>query len=422
MKEAATRERALPAGMKILLVGALAAVMFAGIYQIRDIFAPAFFSLTLVVTVRPIHRWLVKKGMPTWVAATATLTTLAVLLLGILGLMAWSLVGLPDIVKSYAGDFQQWIDEIMSFLQDKGFATDQITNEIMGMLNVSQALSTLLNAASSVSSVGSLLFVLILALLFITIDTMTMTSRSRIVRNHDFLLYDALLSFEGRVRQYWLVSTIFGLIVAVVNGVVLQFLNVPMPVAWALFSFITNYIPNIGFVIGVIPPAIMGALSNDWITGVWVIVAYSVINAVIQGVFQPKITGDAVGLSTTVTFFSLLFWTAVIGPFGAILAVPLTLFAKALVVDSSAQTRWMAAFLIPESDSEKKLADGYFDEDGKRPDAYTGVTEELEQGKRIRDTLRNLSLRKLDDANLQVPPVHSGSDDVAHAKETDEER
>ncbi len=398
MEKPASQYSGMPAGMKLILAGAMITLMFVGIYQIRDIFAPAFFALTLVLTVRPIHRWLTNKGLPSWVAAVATLTTLAVTLLGILGLMAWSLVGLPDLVMSYSSDFQGYIDQIMTFLQDRGFATDQITEQIMGMVNVSQALNTLLTAASSVTSVGGLFFLIVLALLFITVDTMTLKYRSRIVMNHDSFLYDALANFEGRVRQYWLVSTTFGLIVAIINGIVLELLHVPMPVAWALFSFITNYIPNIGFVIGVIPPALFGALSEGWPTGVWVIVAYSIINAGIQGVIQPKITGDAVGLSTVVTFLSLLFWTSVIGPFGAILAVPLTLFFKALLVDSSPQTRWMGAFLVPESEAEKGLGTAYYDENAsKRAAVVATPSKDTEQGKRIRSTLRNVTLRKPDE-------------------------
>jgi AI-2 transport protein TqsA len=53
-----------------------------------------------------------------------------------------------------------------------------------------------------------------------------------------------------------------------------------------------------------------------------VVVAYSVINLVIQSLIQPTFVGDAVGLSVTLTFLSLVFWTFVIGPLGALLAVP----------------------------------------------------------------------------------------------------
>ena len=44
-----------------------------------------------------------------------------------------------------------------------------------------------------------------------------------------------------------------------------------------------------------------------------VIAVYCVLNVVIQSVIQPKFVGDAVGLSVTLTFLSLIFWTWVLG-------------------------------------------------------------------------------------------------------------
>ena len=386
----------MPVGMKVLLVGALATITFAGVNHIQNIFAPAFFALTLVLTVRPIHRWLLRKGMPVWFSAVVTITTLVGSLLTIVGLMAWSLVGLPDVVRSYGPSFQRMTKQVLDFAAEQGLSADQLTNELLSKLDFGQAVNTLTNVVNSLSSTTALIALIALALLFITIDTMTVDMRAKVVENHDLGLFEALSSFEGRVRQYWLVSSIFGLIVAVFNYVVLRYLDVPLPVAWALFSFITNYIPNLGFVIGVIPPALIGLLDSGWVTMVWVIVAYSLINATIQGVFQPKFTGDAVGLSTTVTFLSLVFWTVVVGPLGAILAVPLTLFAKALLIDSSPQTRWMESFLIPEVESKKRSADKYYDEESPSPDTFVDFTAQNSEGrKRIRRTLHSVSLRKL---------------------------
>ena len=77
------------------------------------------------------------------------------------------------------------------------------------------------------------------------------------------------------------------------------------------------------------------------------VVAYSVINLVIQSLIRPKFVGDAVGLSVTLTFLSLVFWTFVIGPLGALLAVPLSLFAKALLVDADPDSRWLDPLIAP---------------------------------------------------------------------------
>ena len=111
--------------------------------------------------------------------------------------------------------------------------------------------------------------------------------------------------------------------------------------------FITNYIPNIGFVLGLIPPALLALLQGGVRQAVLVIVAYSVINVMIQSLLQPKFVGDAVGLSVTLTFLSLVFWTFVIGPLGALLAVPLSLFAKALLVDADPDSRWLDQLIAP---------------------------------------------------------------------------
>ena len=118
-----------------------------------------------------------------------------------------------------------------------------------------------------------------------------------------------------------------------------------MAITWGVVSFITNYIPNIGFVLGVVPPAILGLVDSGPWTALWVVLSYTAANFVIQSLIQPKFTGDAVGLNTTTTFLCLLFWSTVTGAMGTILAVPLTLFVKALLIDSDPRSRWVGIFL-----------------------------------------------------------------------------
>ena len=141
------------------------------------------------------------------------------------------------------------------------------------------------------------------------------------------------------------VSAIFGLIVAVIDGVALWVMGIPGAFVWAVLAFVTNFIPNIGFVIGVIPPAVIALLDGGVGEMVAVIVLYSVINFVIQSVIQPRVVGDAVGLSASLTFLSVVFWTWLVGPLGALLAVPLTLLLRALLLDADPRTRWALPLL-----------------------------------------------------------------------------
>ncbi len=193
-------------------------------------------------------------------------------------------------------------------------------------------------------------------LLFMVFDGMSIGRRMNVLRSMRPDIARALGSFTSGTRKYLIVSTVFGLIVAVLDGVALWLLAVPFPLLWALLSFITNYIPNIGFVIGLVPPALLALLDSGWTRMVWVIVVYCVFNVVVQSVIQPKFVGDAVGLSVTITFLSLVFWTWVLGALGALLAIPLTLLAKAVLLDIDPSTRWMDVLIGERAPGREKPA------------------------------------------------------------------
>ena len=84
-----------------------------------------------------------------------------------------------------------------------------------------------------------------------------------------------------------------------------------------------------------------------------VVVVYSAINVVIQSVIQPKVVGDAVGLSPSITFLSLAFWAFTLGAVGALMAVPLSLLAKALLVDADPRAAWITPLLAGNQESPK---------------------------------------------------------------------
>jgi predicted PurR-regulated permease PerM len=184
---------------------------------------------------------------------------------------------------------------------------------------------------------------------FMTLDAVAFSNRLPPIRRERPEVIAALDNFVRGTRSYLLVSTVFGLIVAAVDAGFLWLVGVPLPLLWGLLAFITNYIPNIGFIIGLVPPALLALLEGGPQLMITVIVAYSLINFVIQSIIQPKYVADAVDLSLTLTFLSLIFWSFVIGPLGAVLAIPLTLLTKALLLDVDPNTRWMSSLVAGRS-------------------------------------------------------------------------
>jgi len=194
------------------------------------------------------------------------------------------------------------------------------------------------------STLSDLFFILTL-LLFLAVDGVAFPINLGTMEGAHGRFAEAMASFAIGTRRYIVVSTIFGLIVAILDVGLLYLLGIPLPWLWGMLAFITNYIPNIGFVIGMIPPALLGLLEDGWSGALAVIVGYCILNVIIQSVIQPRFVGQAVGLSTSLTFLSLVFWTWVFGPLGALLAIPFSLFAKALLVDADPRNRWLVPLL-----------------------------------------------------------------------------
>lgn len=325
-----------------------------GVYYMRSLLAPAFFALTLVVTVRPFATWAVRKGAPRWLAATGAVAIIYAFVIGLFAALAGAVVQLVDTLPRYTNQFQNMWVQAEGLLERFGIGEDRIFTQLQNVLSPGNIVSVAQGVLGQVTSFGSLLMILALAVVFLMFDMAHIEKRAASLLRLKPALSQALDDFVNSVRSYWLVSTIFGLIVAVLDVVALMILGVPMAITWGVVSFITNYIPNIGFVLGVIPPALLGLVDGGPWTALWVVVAYSVLNFVIQSLIQPKFTGDAVGLNTTTTFLSLMFWSSVIGGLGTILAVPLTLFAKAIFIDSDPRSRWLNVFLMA---GDKELED-----------------------------------------------------------------
>jgi AI-2 transport protein TqsA len=336
----------LPRGTIVLLTAAGAVLVIAGLHEIADIIAPVFLALVLTVAVHPMDGMLRRWGAKPWAALLLTLVTIYLILIGLAAAAAFSLARLATELPQYKGRGQELIDNVNQTLSNLGIGSQQI-NAALGNIDIDKVVSELLNILDGLLAVTGSLVLVVTVLFFMALDAVGFTARLRSVGRAG--LAPALSGFASGTRRYLVVSTVFGLIVAVLDTIALTLIGVPLPVVWGLFSFITNYVPNIGFVIGLIPPALLGLLDGGPWTMLAVIAVYCVINVIIQSVIQPKVVGDVVGLTATLSFVSLIFWTWVIGPLGAILAIPLSVLAKAVLLDMDPRAHWLSVLVSPGS-------------------------------------------------------------------------
>ena len=334
----------LPRALLILLGLGAATLVVAGMQAAAGIIAPTMLGVILVVTVAPARGWIMRWGAPAWTAGIATILLVYAILAGMIIAMVVSGAQLAKILPQYSDQFNELIASAGDWLSSLGVQQSQL-DAVKSSLDPSQLVGLLADVASSAFSIVSLVAFVAVLVVFIGFDSGKFPSQLSAANEERPAVIGALVHFATSTRTYMSVSAVFGLIVAVIDTIALYLLGVPGAVVWGVLAFVTNFIPNIGFVIGVIPPAILGLLEGGPSLMIWVIVVYSVINFVIQSIIQPKFQGDALGLSTTLTFLSLVFWAWVLGPIGAILALPMTILAKALLVDADPRSRWLSPML-----------------------------------------------------------------------------
>jgi AI-2 transport protein TqsA len=335
--------RVLPLWLTVVLGVAGTAGAVWGIHAGARILGPIFLAFVLTVVAHPIIGALVRRGVRrAFAVAIAVLVVDGGLIAFALALVV-SFGQLATVLPEYSDEWQHLLDDLRSTLAGVGIGPQQVEDALRSVSpqSVLSAVGGILGGLAG--SLGALVLVLA-TVLFMTAEGAGLPDRLAEVPG-TWRLRAAFGGFARNTRRYIVVTTIFGFLVAVVDTVALVLLGVPLALLWGLVSFLTNYVPNIGFFLGLVPPTLLALLVGGPGLALAVIVVYTLANFVLQSVIQPVFVGDAVGLSVTLSFLSVIVWTVVMGPMGAVLAVPLTLFVHAILVGQDPDRRWARVLL-----------------------------------------------------------------------------
>src|SRR3954454_18226767 len=259
---AATETRSsLPRGLIVVLVTTGLLVSVLALQRISEIVAPVLLALILVVGVYPLTGFLRRHGAPVWLAVTVTMITLIVLVLSLAAALALSIARLATILPTYQDSFTALVNNLKGWLDSIGVGQDQIQAAI-NKINFSNVAGLVTNLLAGVAGVFSNTLFLLFVVAFMALDAVGFAARLARVRRQRANVVGALDSFVRGTRRYLLVATVFGLIVAAIDTTFLWLIGVPLPLLWGLLAFITNYIPNVGFIIGLIPPALLALLQG----------------------------------------------------------------------------------------------------------------------------------------------------------------
>ena len=168
------------------------------------------------------------------------------------------------------------------------------------------------------------LLVNFLALIFLS----AMVERSGTKRS----AFGETLRYYGEdVQRYIGTSAKTNAIAALANLALLLALGVKFAVLWCVLSFFLRFIPNLGFILSLVPPSLVALLAFGWKRALLVSGGLIAISMLADYVINPIFMKKAAGVSFAEMMLSLVFWGAVLGAAAGILAVPLTMVLRKFI-------------------------------------------------------------------------------------------
>ena len=337
---------------RLLIITASIVIVVAGMRAFADTLNAFFMAALIAMLCTPLQSRMRARG---W-SQGLSLALILVLIVGI-GLVLVAFIGIStnQVIRKLP-DYQQRIQQLETStwneLDKLGLSEQTVTAlESVNLQSLIPFASTVLRAI--LDSLGNILLVFLI-LFYMLMDAPNIPRRMKAVLGEDSHWLVKARLFVLSVQRYMLLKTVFGIIIAAIQTVVMLIMGVDFAVQWGVLAVITNYIPNVGFVLGLIPPVIVTVLEKGPVMAIILIVIYSLINNIIENFVSPKFMGEELGISALFIFLSLIFWTWVLGAAGALLAVPLTLLVKIMLLDADQGARGLVA-LISEGNGEAAL-------------------------------------------------------------------
>ncbi|MGE0869742.1 MAG: AI-2E family transporter [Kofleriaceae bacterium] len=311
--------------MRSLVVLVCVCILLGVAHIASSIVVPLLLAFAVATAFQPIASRVHRRGWPPIVTAIVSATSMLAIV-GAAGVIVY--IAVTDLVTSlphYTSEIQAVQARLAEWLEARSMRE---TAASVRVYDVTDPLTTL--AESTVLSLAGYLQTLFLVLVI----TVFIQVEAKPYRRKLIKAFSGPAPIRGvmaglhEVQSYMFVK----LVVSAANGVFLGLWcwlwGVDSPVMWGVVAFALNFIPVVGSVLAAIPPIALTFLTQGIAGALGVAAGYALVNLVVDMIIEPRIMGRALGLSPLVIVLATLVWAFVLGPVGAILAVPLTMAAK----------------------------------------------------------------------------------------------
>jgi predicted PurR-regulated permease PerM len=324
---------------RFLLTIAAGIAVLAGMRAASPIIGPILIAMIITVAWSPGSEWLRKRGWPASIAALTGIA-LGVMVLALFVVLVWtSLIQLQDNLPGYQPRIAALQQLIRDKVQDLPFDTSRMfTNDLV---SPGAIVGYALKIVQQFTQTAGNLVILVILMAFMMLEAVRYPEKLHEALSGSPDTIERMRQFGASIRSYVTINATFGLAAAILDTTLLIALGVDFAVFWGVLSFLLSFLPNVGFIIALVPPTLLALIQFGFTRALLVLASYVLINFAMDNVIKPRFVGGKLDLSPLVVVVSLLFWGWLLGPMGALAAVPLSIGARFLF-ESFEESRWLA--------------------------------------------------------------------------------
>jgi len=312
----------------LTLLGIGLIVLFA--YFGESVLAVMFFAVLLSFMLSPVVQALERLHLPRALAALISMVLLLALIYGITAasytealIFADNLPKYAQKIRSVLQPFRQQAEKIRKTGEVIG---DEPPGNVVPVRQVTSWSDVLTHGAGTFTDILlATSFVPFLAYFLLTWQHHARSATVMLFPLHHRNTAFVTLGLIGKMLQSFIVGNLLiGLLISGVSVGIFGLLHVPFFYFVGFLSGFLSLVPYLGVVLAMIPPILVGLGQLE--PGDLVIIALCVIamHFIALNVLYPKLLGSRLRLNPLAVTIALLFWGAIWGGIGLVLAIPIT--------------------------------------------------------------------------------------------------
>ena len=269
-----------------MLMLAAIVIVVVGIGLAGSMFALLAFSALAAIVARRAQLWLLARGIASWLALVITTGgfVLILVVMGVAVVASIAAVGLALVEDS--SQIQEWLD----MAEDAWGTVTGVPGATLPPIEPQAALGVARSVVAALAPAVTSLAFSVLIVIYVLLGAPGLRDRMLGATSEGVLArYEALAT---ELVTYVKVRALLGAAAALADTVLLLVLGVPYAILWGLMSFLFSFVPNIGFILALIPPAAFALLEHGPAAAIAVVVGYVVINVAFDYVLQPRLVAD----------------------------------------------------------------------------------------------------------------------------------